>query len=66
VLVLKIIFLNKKYYFNVFLNKKYFKKQHLKNIIFMWCMRQFYIMHEQIYTEFKAHKKINKGNSYQQ
>ena len=52
---------NKKYYFNVFLNKK---QQHLKYIIFMWCMRQFYIMDEQIYTEFKAHKKINKGNLY--
>jgi len=24
--MLKIIFLNKKYYFNIFLNKKYFKK----------------------------------------
>jgi len=24
-LILKIIFLNKKYYFNIFLNKKYFK-----------------------------------------
>jgi hypothetical protein len=27
VLMLKIIFKNKKYYFNIFLNKKYFKKQ---------------------------------------
>jgi hypothetical protein len=28
-LLLKIIFKNKKYYFNVFLNEKYFKKQSL-------------------------------------
>jgi hypothetical protein len=27
-LILKIIFKNKKYYFNIFINKKYFKNNH--------------------------------------
>jgi len=33
VLILKIIFKNKKYYFNIFLNKKYFKNNNPKNKI---------------------------------
>jgi hypothetical protein len=35
-LILKIIFKNKKYYFNIFLNKKYFKKQPICHRVYLF------------------------------